>query len=143
MRAPVSHVDLLPTVLDTLGYSIPEHVQGRPLRNPANLENRRVFAESFPNLFFGAWRPKLDRTERAVRAGSLKLILSTAGKHEAYDLSQDRAELHNLCALGQAGIQELEEALRGWVRGALAGGSHADAGGKDELRRLKGLGYVQ
>jgi arylsulfatase A-like enzyme len=143
VRMPVSHVDLLPTILDTLGYAVPAHAQGRSLRDPAGLEKREIMAESFPNLFFGAWRPKLDRTERAIRAGSLKLIVSDKGKNELYDLSEDRDEAHNLRALGHAGAGELEAALRSWVGRAPAAGSRAVAEGEEELRRLKGLGYVQ
>jgi arylsulfatase A-like enzyme len=143
VSVPVSHVDILPTVLDTLGYPAPAHAQGRSLRNPAGLENREIMSESFPNLFFGVWQPKLDRTERAIRSGSLKLVVSSSGKNELYDLAADKSELHNLRAVGHSGAEALDTALRRWVHEAPAAGAPSETANEEELRRLKGLGYVQ
>jgi arylsulfatase A-like enzyme len=143
VKQPVSHVDLLPTILDVVGYPAPTYAQGLSLRHPEELGKREIIAESFPNLFFAAWRPKLVRTERAVRAGSLKLTLSTSGKNELYDLAQDKDELHNLRALGHPAAQNLDALLRGWIRRAPSGVLPMAGKNANELRLLKGLGYVQ
>jgi len=116
VTAPVSHVDLLPTILDMLGYPIPSYLQGRSLRNPAGLERRTIYAESFFPSFHRVKNQEFNRVERAVRIGSLKLIASTSGSSELYDLAKDPNELHNLNALDQPGARDLETALHGWVR---------------------------
>src|SRR5581483_1810447 len=47
VEATVSGIDLLPTVLDTVGIPIPQNLQGQSLRTMNPNGNTTVFAESF------------------------------------------------------------------------------------------------
>jgi arylsulfatase A-like enzyme len=127
VEAPVSQVDLLPTVLDTLGYEIPAHVQGLSLRNTAPLAHREILAES-------------DHA-RALRVDGMKLIVSSTGRRELYDLSCDPEENRDLYASRPPQAQPLEAALNRWVQRLPRPRTAATDPG--ELRRLKTLGYVQ
>jgi arylsulfatase A-like enzyme len=140
VTTPVSHVDVLPTILDTLGYTIPSHVQGRSLRDPAALNGRTIYTESYCNHFFGKFDPTLDRTERAMRRGNLKLVLSTSGKDELYDLSADPDEARNLKTTSPDAPQ-LEAAFRDWIHTVPK--APIPRQNEQEMRRLKGLGYVR
>jgi len=136
----VSHVDLLPTVMDTLGYPAPAHVQGQSLRAVAGLAaDRAVFTESFPTTDF----PGGDRTDRAIRYGSMKLILSTTGRLELYDLARDPAERNNLYSFDNPHVAVLEPLLRQWIRQIPKADKKATPADEKELLRLKSLGYTQ
>jgi arylsulfatase A-like enzyme len=143
VSVPVSHVDLMPTILDMLGYPIPAHVQGRSMRDPKRLENRDVISESFPRLAFLPYRGDQERSERSIRRGSMKMIISTRGKRELYDLSKDAPESGNLIGAEAAVAQAMEARLREWVRLAPADMAKPVSGKPADLKRLKGLGYIQ
>ena len=144
VTAPVSHVDILPTVLETLSLPVPAAVQGRPLpRTAKDVPARNVFSESFPNSPFGSPTTRFDRTEVAIRSGVYKLIVSDRGKHELFDLSKDPGELHNLTARSIPEAAALETALREWTRQAPARQQTPSIDAAQEMRSLKGLGYVR
>ena len=142
VRTPVSHVDILSTVLDTLGIPAPDHVQGRSLRHAEALQVRPVYVESFPSTHFTRLTPRLDRTERAIRLGNYKLIVSDKGKHEIFDLARDPQELHNLTALGVPEAAGMETTLREWIGHLPAPKAQAPTS-QDQMKMLKGLGYVR
>jgi arylsulfatase A-like enzyme len=137
-----STVDLLPTVLDVAGLGPAEGVAGTSLRGPAPDAPRTVTAESYPFLF--ELNPDFRRTERAVFRGPLKLVVSTSGKRELYDLSADGDERRNLYAERDSVARDLEARLEGWLEVTV---SQADSG---EVKldgatrdRLEALGYLQ
>ena len=139
---PVSHVDLLPTVLETLGLPLAAPVQGRSLRDSTGLAGRPLYTESFPPRWSPVNFAKLDRIERGMRSGSWKLILSTRGKHELFDLNRDPAETHNLTATAPPETRGLHTALRAWI--AQIPQSDAKAvRNEEQLKLLRGLGYVK
>ena len=142
VRGLVSHVDILPTVLDVLGIPNPPKVQGVSLRNSGDLSSRTVFTESFPVEPWTRQKLLLNRTERAVRSGPYKLIVSDRGKHELFDVERDPQELHNLTAIGQSQAAGLESEMREWLRTVPAQVAPKPAN-KDQMRRLEGLGYVR
>ncbi|MGQ0723287.1 MAG: sulfatase, partial [Candidatus Eiseniibacteriota bacterium] len=111
-----SSVDVLPTILDVTGISLPRAVPGRTLREIAGAGDRLVAAESFPFLF--DVNPAFRRIERAVFAGPHKLITSTTGKRELYDLSRDASETEDLYQPGDSLTADLEARLG--ERGSLA-----------------------
>jgi len=125
---PVSLVDLMPTVLETLGLEIPGHVQGRSLRRLEQLEHREILVET--------------AHARALRMGPLKLIVNANGKRELYDVSRDPTELHDLYAGGAAQLQPLEAAYQHWMQ-SMPKRRPSRTVDAEELRRLKSLGYVQ
>jgi arylsulfatase A-like enzyme len=128
VRAPASHVDLLPTVMDTLGYEIPGGLQGRSLRRPEDLAGRPVIGES-------------DRA-RALLIDGMKLIVHADGKRELYDVVHDPAESRDLYAAGSKRVTPLEAAFKQWAQRIP---NHRISGTPDaeEIRRLKSLGYLQ
>jgi uncharacterized sulfatase len=95
---PVSHLDLLPTMLDAAGLKIPPFLQGRSLvadiegggdpERPVFIEFMR-FAINHDN--WGGFQPI-----RCVVQGSLKLVVNLLYTDELYDLETDPAENVNL-----------------------------------------------
>lgn len=99
VAAPVSHVDLLPTLLEFFDQPRPDLLQGRSLLptlagTRAEPANEPVFLEF--NRFeidhdgFGSFTPI-----RAVTDGRFKLSLHLLETDELYDLQADPAEVHN------------------------------------------------
>jgi arylsulfatase A-like enzyme len=141
--SPVSSVDLLPTILDTAGVPVPKQVQGRSLLSSAPDAQRRIFAESFPSRRLISLQPRLDRIERAVISGSMKLIGSTAGRRELYDLAKDPNEDENIYAASGSGSRALETSLEQWTKAALAKSRPEGPIDPGVIERLRSLGYVQ
>jgi arylsulfatase A-like enzyme len=137
-----SHVDFLPTVLDTLGFPSPPSLSGRSLRMAPRFPVT-VVSESFPCDLFANLHPRFRRTERAAFSGSFKLVISTNGKREFYDLSKDPYELHNLYAAGLPMAERLEDGLRRWISALPTVHFHPTMLDKEGAARLKSLGYLQ
>ncbi|MBZ5591071.1 MAG: sulfatase [Acidobacteriia bacterium] len=138
----VSHVDLLPTILDLLGDKIPPSLPGHSLRAPAPSPGT-VISESFPCDMTASLHPRFRRVERAAFSGPFKLILATNGKREFYDLSADPHEEHNLYLQNPPAASRMESELRHWI--STLPGEHARPAVLDRnaVDRLKSLGYVQ
>ena len=95
---PVSHIDLVPTLLEYYGITAPPLLQGRSLlaqmRNPAQRTHDFVFLEF--NRFeidhdgFGAFAPM-----RSAFDGRYKLVINLLDTDELYDLAADPHELRN------------------------------------------------
>ena len=118
VNAFVSHVDLMPTILDAVGLPIPKGLQGRSLIRPELGEKRLLVAEHFEILRpRGLVSPTL-LAERAMFDNTLKLICSTDGKQELYDLSRDPDEYENLYRPNDPTVKRLEESLDRWVTSA-------------------------
>jgi arylsulfatase A-like enzyme len=138
----VSHVDLMPTVLDVAGYTTPPGLQGRSLRLPLAEDSGAVYAEA---RAAGALSisPRFRGVRRAIFAGSWKLITSTEGQPELYDLAADRDETHNLYRADDPHAKALSDRLAAWVAAAPR---QSDAPGKldkSSVEKLKSLGYAQ
>jgi arylsulfatase A-like enzyme len=137
----VSHVDVLPTVLDACGIGVPENMQGRgflPLLAGGEYEPRdAVFAEK---TLFQVYDPmRAIRTERYkyirnfefCRQTEVGLDFIRSGSHreldgrydgghvaeELYDLVEDPLEMNNLAGENaMAGVRrELAERLANWM----------------------------
>ena len=85
--APVSHVDIAPTILDLIGLAPPESIDGQSLvRPPAG--DRPLYFEALDASLTRGWAPL-----RGIVQGGWKYIdLPDA---ELYDLSADPGEQHN------------------------------------------------
>jgi arylsulfatase A-like enzyme len=143
VRENVSLVDLMPTVLDVLGYSAPKGLQGRSLWKAAPENAGRVISESFVHPLFSAMTPRFQRTQQAIFSERWKFIRSSRGGPELYDLSSDPAEEHNLA--GAQPTDVLESALVQYLNTA-ARDRHKQAQARtttENLEKLKSLGYVQ
>lgn len=144
-----SGVDIMPTVLDTLGYEIPEYLQGISLMKVEQEGDRSVISESFSNRKHIETHRRFYRIERAVFSGTMKFISSTSGKRELYDLSIDPEEKRNIYRKDAAVAVDLEARLNQWLATvadeSLSGegvASHRKLD-KETLDRLKALGYIQ
>ena len=143
VNALVSQIDVMPTVLDVLGYQMPRSTRGRSLQHLQENAPREVIAESYPSNLFMDWEPKrFSRTERAIYSGEMKFITSTTGKRELYNLATDPQEQHNLYNPDEKASQSLRTDLDDWVHTvkALEAPPKLD---QRALDRLHSLGYVQ
>ena len=95
-RTPVTHVDLLPTMLDYAGLDVPPALDGRSLR--PELEGRddpdRAAIMEF-NRFAIHQDPGGLFPIRCIRKNNLKLAVNLFDRDELYDLDADPDELHN------------------------------------------------
>ena len=136
----VSLVDLMPTVLGSLGVEIPEGIEGIDL-GPSwcavpLAPNRVVFAEA------DKWMGMVDGNfRRAVMRGDFKLLRDgLSGRAEVYDLSADPDETHNLAGA----VPELVKALSLELERFEAGGRELDDSfelSDEEIEALRELGY--
>jgi len=133
---PVRHIDILPTVLDAVGLSIPPDLPGRSLRVAGE---RRAGSSPRPS-YFEAMSGMLNRGT-APLAGVLvdreKFIdLPIA---ERYDLAADSAERVNLAGR----VPERDRTLLGVLNGYNASAPGAQvAESNDAAERLRALGYA-
>jgi arylsulfatase A-like enzyme len=135
----VSSVDIMPTILTMLGVKVPDGVQGQSLLSSAGDQKRIVLAESYPYALLLQRHSRFHRIQRAILSGSMKLIKSTNGEVELYNLAEDPNEETNLYGKN-AESRELEGLLDRWLRET--GEAPNPKVDKRTLERLKSLGYV-
>ena len=141
ISAPVSQLDLVPTLLDLMNEPIPSGLQGQSLRaamEGGRYEPRDVVIEwdgtetgvsgiegtaEFPDYLASLAPP--DQLERALRdplrtiitPDCWKLVYSPdLGQHALYDLNADPLELHDLCRdpEHQSRIKDMTRRLAAW-----------------------------
>jgi arylsulfatase A-like enzyme len=118
----VSHIDILPTVLDYIGYEIPEGVTGVSLRpiisdvethgRASLLERDRVFCQFDGNGAVGNF-------SRTVICGDYKLnadMFKGETFFELYDLKNDPQEMTNLAFEQPEKVNELLPSLIDWMK---------------------------
>jgi len=142
-----SSVDLLPTVLDALGMPVPERLGGRRLAGVSLLgedpgARRVVMSESYPDPTLFAANPRFRRVERAVFDGDQKLIASSDGRRQLYDLRLDPGEERDLHS-APGGASHLEARLAEWLAEAPGGTGDAPLLDEATLRRMRALGYAR
>jgi arylsulfatase A-like enzyme/Flp pilus assembly protein TadD len=139
--APVSHVDLMPTVLEAAALPYPEVLHGSslvPLMFGEQMTWKRgVYSESmYPLLHYG-WAPL-----RSLRTDRFKLI--DAPRQELFDLVDDPREKENLVEVkAEASLdlgQELAE-LRKRIERDAPTGQEVELD-EQELAQLQALGYM-
>ena len=141
IQTPVCQVDLLPTLMEALGYDVPTSAQGEsllPLLREGDGARGRpeeaevVFEWSGARDGVGADGHQYDPAvagragaqQRTIRRGRWKLTVDAAGEHELYDLEGDPLEKRNLLwsdrltghAGAQAAVGELWGRLQAWQR---------------------------
>jgi uncharacterized sulfatase len=97
--APMSHIDLVPTIMDALGKPVPKLLEGRSqveaLADPARRINDTVFMEfsryEIDHDGFGGFQPI-----RAAFDGRHKLVVNLLTTDELYDLDTDPDEMTNI-----------------------------------------------
>ncbi len=141
VAVPVSLVDLLPTVLDSLQMPVPNGVQGRSLtpllRGEAATAASDLYGETYlPRIHFN-WSEL-----RGIRKDRYHFI--DAPRPELYDLDADPGELHNLFPARQAVSAELRAQLARVIKQDTPGQETVEKTSLDPemLERLKSLGYA-
>lgn len=117
---PVSHIDLVPTIMDYLGLGIPNLLEGKSLlanfSDPSLRINDYVFTEfgryEIDHDGFGGFQPM-----RACFDGRYKLSVHLLSTDEFYDLEEDPHEMKNLIDdPGYAAERDrLHDALLDWM----------------------------
>jgi len=144
IEAPVSVVDVLPTVMEVVGRPVPPEVQGVSLLSPASRSASRILiSETFPDRIVLGCHPRFRRVERAVTSGSLKLITSTAGKRELYDLARDPNETQSVYKQHQEFARTLQAHLDARLKSLAAVSDAPFQLDRQTIERLRTLGYVQ
>jgi len=141
--APVSEVDLMPTILDVAGISS-SGLQGRSLRSPRTDDSGPVYAEDQAFGYLGKY-PRFRGVRRAIFAGHLKLLTWTAGPPQFYDLSTDPGEAHDLYRPDDPRATALLARLNAWTASIPGRPSKSPRTppDKSDVDRLKSLGYIQ
>ncbi len=110
---PCHIIDMMPTLLAIAGTSHPEAFHGRRV---APLEGRSLL----PALT-GGENPGVRELywehmgNRAVRAGSLKLVAENGARWEMYDLEEDRTELRDISGRFPGTAARLEKQYLEWA----------------------------
>lgn len=139
----VSHVDLLPTVLDLAGISLPSGVQGRSLRLPRTDDSDPVYSRATANPYLLALNRRFRGVRQAMFVGSWKVITWTDGPPELYDLATDPNETRNLYRTDDPRDAALAERLLAWAASAPRQFGRPNNPDRATVEKLKSLGYVQ
>ncbi len=115
IATPVSHLDLLPTVLDAARVTVPNDLDGRSLTSAMKADESLPAVPVFTQ-FTGNNGPSVSRY--AVIYREHKLILDTIGGSELYDLKNDPLEMQN--RTGDPAYVEIESELTAILSARLA-----------------------
>ena len=134
----VSHVDIVPTVLEITGQPAPERLHGRSLLSVLDdAGDSRVYTESFYPLLHDGWAPL-----RSLRSATHKYIESPTP--ELFDLKTDPGEANSLFASEPGVGRVMARALLDLAERLEEGAATAAAPDLDEqtLAQLRALGYM-
>jgi arylsulfatase A-like enzyme len=140
--ALVSEIDIMPTILDIAGVTVPPDVQGLSLRRKGRAESDAVFAQAEASAWSSPNR-KLHGTRRAILSGQMKLIAWSEGAAELYDLAADPAEEHDLYDPDDPRAAALSKRLADWSAAQPKPPIPKPKMDNSVLERLKSLGYTQ
>jgi arylsulfatase A-like enzyme len=143
VAAPVSSVDILPTVLDVVGVPAPADLEGQLLEAAGTTPARWVTSESYRPRGEGFTSTDDGPDEMALFSGPWKLIVGGSGAIELYNLASDPGEQRNLSGrvpISRAWLNDVRTAMDEARRGG-----HTDAPPLDDdaVERLRALGYLR
>lgn len=138
---PVSTVDVLPTILDIVGYPAPpaSAPRERSLLRIDRATARPVFSQTRQN---GAFRD-------TVLEGDWKLIRDSVAKtYELYDLSRDEGELEDLARLHPEVVDRMQALLASWQHELETSRQRIQVTAPprlapEEKEKLRRLGYIE
>jgi arylsulfatase A-like enzyme len=140
---PVSLIDVAPTIVNVLGYAPPANMQGKNLLDKAAAGPRQIFSESFQCPVPHPPECPDGCMSRSVLAWPYKLVTSSSGKFELYDVSNDAGEDRNLAVSQSAAAKELGSELSRWVKTMPPRAKQQLKLDGEAVQKLKSLGYVQ
>jgi arylsulfatase A-like enzyme len=138
----VSLVDLMPTVLSFLNYSMPSKTDGEPLEDSDHV----IIAESDVGWWMAQGTiTKYLRYLKAVYQGNYKYIWSSNGLNELYDLEKDPGEKENLIKKSPHQAQEMQKTLNQWLASYKSPSTKGEEIKIDQSteEKLRALGYVK
>jgi len=139
VEAVATHVDLMPTVMNVLGIDPPANLQGVDLRDVAGAR-RVVVSEMHASTNYDG--PRFQQIEYAVYSWPFKMIYSTNGMRELYDLSADPFERQNLFRLEAPITSDLRTKLVNWSFNTTPRYLDPRLANREVEERLKSLGYA-
>jgi arylsulfatase A-like enzyme/Tfp pilus assembly protein PilF len=135
-EVPARHVDVLPSLLDAAGVTIPPDLAGRSLVPAAERtgagQPRVSYFEAMSGMLNRGWAPLAGVLVDREKFVELPL-------QERYNLAADAAETANLIGRDQTRDRALAAVLRGFSAASPADRLAEDA---DAAARLRALGYV-
>ena len=143
----VSLVDVMPTVLDLLGLSAPEGLDGRSLRglweSPGSARPpRSLFVEADLDPPGPTARRMVPGDDLAVRRGNFKLVLDPSSNTvRLFDLTRDPHETKDVAAEQPALVSELRAELERF-RARRAAPTTPEELSAEDMRKLEELGYA-
>jgi arylsulfatase A-like enzyme len=136
-------VDFFPTLAAVLNEPLPGDVQGSAWGSGRESALSEVFCKSCGHgTVDPGWPDALRRDLVSVMIGDQKLIRSTHGPDEVYDLAADPAELHPLADPDPEFMRRAEEVIAARNQ-RLVEGLSVDPNDPKLLERLRSLGYIQ
>jgi arylsulfatase A-like enzyme len=132
----VSLIDLLPSLLDSIGLPVPSGLRGVPVFRRPGPADRVIFSATFPATS--------EAQRYAAVSASSTAILSVPGNWEYYTAPEETVDL-------AAGQPPQMRRLARWLLGELARNDLANlvpeaperVGSPEALHRLRSLGYLQ
>ncbi|MFQ5740492.1 MAG: sulfatase-like hydrolase/transferase [Acidobacteriota bacterium] len=143
VRDTVSLVDLMPTILARTESTVPKVLQGRNLANEGRGAPRTILSESFQNGLIQFWIPRLQRVQQALFSGTEKLIVSTSGQRELFDLATDPDEQNNLFDPGDQETARMLSELQERLQESASSRGVDRPPDKVTIERLRSLGYIR
>lgn len=118
-----SCLDLIPTMCDYAGVTIPEGLKGLSLRAPAEGRMPKKWRdEVVAETEFCTFNKSYEIEGRLLRTGPWKYIAYSEGKlrEQLFDMRTDRGEMRNLAVLTRhrADLEQCRRKLAAWCEGA-------------------------
>ena len=165
----VETIDIMPTLLEMSGLKVPAQAQGRSFRtllatgrpdgtgnvhadSAGWIDRPAVTEKAVTSEPMGAPPPQ-DTESTAIVSGTWKLIHNTKRppgqpEFELYDHAKDRLDRDDVAAAHPEVVQDLAKKLESWRKMTAGAKLKPDAEtaktlSKEELERLRSLGYIQ
>jgi arylsulfatase A-like enzyme len=132
----VSLIDISPTILDFLGFEIPEYFEGRSL-----IPEIRGTVTDTSRIVYSEWNDV-----KAVFHGQTKFIFPEKGEPEVFNLAVDQAEENDMVGSNPEELKNIQAMLQEWKKGkktVKAMGSSFDRLDPITRAQLEAMGYFE